>query len=812
MKKISNVFKALFALAALTALVSCSNELKEKDSASLRISFSESARTVMPDFSISDLKDLELKSGEDVLANWTSIGQASDSVIEIDSENIGNTVSYTLTAKKGTVEYSGSTSLTVHAGENELAFKLSPKDFGEGKGNVSYTFSFDGAENADKVSYIEIALISYSSTPSKYKSYYLNSEPKIVNNSVTFAEQDVAAGNYYITVDLYSSSSEYLLRWREDVQIADGATSVGSTHVDAVNAVYTLTKNYNYEGSSNTTLSVTRFTTYISSPSPRKGYLFGGWYTDAACSAGNEFSITKTPVTSNLTIYAKWISNKNDDGSYNIASGNISDVLEDIIESKTETSASKSVVLKLSGSLNSSNLSTIRNYLKNYNTKSENPIYYTLDFSGVTSSNYLTSLTDCDTLTSITLNSSVSSITPADFKDCSSLKEIIIPSANTSLKNGADGAVYSKDGKTLYVYPQANNADTFTISSGVTTISKQAFCGADISAFAVAAGNSVYKSVNGVLFSADERNLIAYPAGNSATSYEVPAKTLCIYPSAFARSKLSDITTEDETCVLKYSSSYYKDIFNSSVSDVTAQDKTAYIKNSSYYIYNGSIACVAYDAEEVTVYDNVNKTVNNVSYTISKLTSSESTKWYKITSTAGSQYKLFSCGRYTYSDFVLDNTLSYSSFASCTINVYDTTGNRITTSSNSALTFTAEGNVTYIYVEPQYSYSYSTGNFAFRVMNYDPDAEVTNTLSAVVEVLQDDINVTKSENSNYINFYVNLNSHRNLYWYVDGKQVSTSYSFYFYFSDYSKGTHIVTCEVQGTDYQWYSYSAQVKVQ
>ena len=38
----------------------------------------------------------------------------------------------------------------------------------------------------------------------------------------------------------------------------------------------------------------------------RKGYTFGGWYTDAACTDGNEFEFG-SPINDNTTIYAKWI-------------------------------------------------------------------------------------------------------------------------------------------------------------------------------------------------------------------------------------------------------------------------------------------------------------------------------------------------------------------------------------------------------------------------------------------------------------------------------------------------------------------------
>ena len=44
------------------------------------------------------------------------------------------------------------------------------------------------------------------------------------------------------------------------------------------------------------------------------GYSFGGWYTDKKCTTAYDFD---TPVTANLTLYAKWTSNS----SYDTSSG-----------------------------------------------------------------------------------------------------------------------------------------------------------------------------------------------------------------------------------------------------------------------------------------------------------------------------------------------------------------------------------------------------------------------------------------------------------------------------------------------------------
>ena len=49
-----------------------------------------------------------------------------------------------------------------------------------------------------------------------------------------------------------------------------------------------------------------------------------------------------------------------------------------------------------------------------------------------------------------------------------------------------------------------------------------AFC-AGLSAISVNAGNAAYRSLSGVLFDQGQTTLVAYPAGNAATSYAIPA-------------------------------------------------------------------------------------------------------------------------------------------------------------------------------------------------------------------------------------------------------------------------------------------------
>ncbi len=61
------------------------------------------------------------------------------------------------------------------------------------------------------------------------------------------------------------------------------------------------------QSSSSTSTTVQCKVTEPAAPT-RTGYTFGGWYTDAACSAGKEFDFN-TQVRANTTLYAKWTAN-----------------------------------------------------------------------------------------------------------------------------------------------------------------------------------------------------------------------------------------------------------------------------------------------------------------------------------------------------------------------------------------------------------------------------------------------------------------------------------------------------------------------
>ena len=151
------------------------------------------------------------------------------------------------------------------------------------------------------------------------------------------------------------------------------------------------------------------------------------------------------------------------------------------------------------------------------------------------------------------------------FSECVALKEIVIPDSvttcGTSVFSNCYGLLKAVIGSGLKEIPDSmffgdRSLWKVTFPEGLTYIGSTAFgdcgityltlpktlTGMGTSAFAgcyklvsitVEEGNPVYKSVNGVLFSADGKKLLAYPAYSYNTSYTVPYGTVTIERSAF---------------------------------------------------------------------------------------------------------------------------------------------------------------------------------------------------------------------------------------------------------------------------------------
>jgi hypothetical protein len=158
---------------------------------------------------------------------------------------------------------------------------------------------------------------------------------------------------------------------------------------------------------------------------------------------------------------------------------------------------------------------------------------------------------DCTSLTTVAIVNGVPSISVGMFQDCQSLRSVTIPGTVTNI------GAYAFSGTILNVVTIPNSvlsvgdgafSDTHltsvTISSNLTSLGLAVFALCPrLANITVAAQNSFYSSVNGVLFDKSQGTLIAYPASLGGTgAYTIPASVNNVAEDAFAVCTLTNIT------------------------------------------------------------------------------------------------------------------------------------------------------------------------------------------------------------------------------------------------------------------------------
>ncbi|MBR3928342.1 MAG: leucine-rich repeat domain-containing protein [Clostridia bacterium] len=138
----------------------------------------------------------------------------------------------------------------------------------------------------------------------------------------------------------------------------------------------------------------------------------------------------------------------------------------------------------------------------------------------------------CYELRSITIPSSVKSIGNYAFKECVSLTKIVLP----------DSIVFIGD----YAFERCKTLVSINIPEGVSDIGNNPFRDCkELTRINVSPESMYYATIDGVLFSKKNKELICYPYTNKNKSYEIPYGIISIGDSAFDSNVFYKITIPD---------------------------------------------------------------------------------------------------------------------------------------------------------------------------------------------------------------------------------------------------------------------------
>ena len=264
--------------------------------------------------------------------------------------------------------------------------------------------------------------------------------------------------------------------------------------------------------------------------------------------------------------------------------------------------------------------------MANYTYSSKAPWYsYRESIKTVTIDNSVTSIGEyafyeCSKLTSITIPNSVTSIGDYAFGFCSSLTSVTIPNSVTSIGNNAFYNCRSLTSVTIpnsvisigsYAFSNCSSLTSVTIPNSVTSIGDYAFnnC-SSLTSITVDYGNPNYCDIDGVLFNKNKTTLIRYPEGKSATSYIIPNSVTSIGIYAFYKcSSLTSVTIPNS--VTSIGSHAFNDCSN--LTYITIPNSVTSIGNNAF---NGCTGLTS-----ITIPNSVTSIGNYAFSECSKLTS-----------------------------------------------------------------------------------------------------------------------------------------------------------------------------------------------
>ncbi len=271
-------------------------------------------RSALPELTLEDFTSFTLsgkfdgstETDSEILGTYNSYDSLTQAKIAISAGKW----TFTLSAKKGGAVYSGKTTATITEGENPLSFTLKLKSIAEeeGKGDFEIQVNLSSPEVSETAKITaELCTVNSDGTPG---SVIFPEEELTINTEkrTTYKKSQIQNGTYTALFNLYNAEGTKVGSFIEYIGIAKDCKSTSSIGISSLEC-FTITYNPNAEG--DTVTGITGRGSYshydeVSFPENpvRKGYDFGGWFTDEGCTGTK---VTGTAgLSGNLTLYAKW--------------------------------------------------------------------------------------------------------------------------------------------------------------------------------------------------------------------------------------------------------------------------------------------------------------------------------------------------------------------------------------------------------------------------------------------------------------------------------------------------------------------------
>ena len=165
----------------------------------------------------------------------------------------------------------------------------------------------------------------------------------------------------------------------------------------------------------------------------------------------------------------------------------------------------------------------------------------------------------CNSLTSVTIPNSVTAINEGTFYSCANLASVTIGSNVTSIGGYAFRYCDSLTSVTIpnnvttigdCAFDKCVGLESVTLGDSVLRISTNAFYGCNsLTAIHVTPNNPTYSSLDGVMFNKDKTTLVRYPIGRSG-AYTIPDGVTSIRTGAFYRAKLTALTIGNDVATI----------------------------------------------------------------------------------------------------------------------------------------------------------------------------------------------------------------------------------------------------------------------